>query len=65
MVSTPERAANAEYSFSDVVQISVCAQIAGATAMMFVLATPVYINGTNSFPLKHCEQIFRQQFCLY
>jgi len=31
MVSTPDRAANAEYSFSDVVQMTVCAQIAGAT----------------------------------
>ena len=36
MVSTPERAANAEYSFSDVVQMTVCAQIAGATAMEHV-----------------------------
>jgi 2C-methyl-D-erythritol 2,4-cyclodiphosphate synthase len=36
MVSTPERAANAEYSFSDVVQMTVCAQIAGATALEHV-----------------------------
>lgn len=36
MVSTPDRAANAEYSFSDVVQMTVCAQIAGATAMEHV-----------------------------
>ena len=35
-VSTPDRAANAEYSFSDVVQMTVCAQIAGATAMEHV-----------------------------
>ena len=35
-VSTPERAANAEYSFSDVVQMTVCAQIAGARAMEHV-----------------------------
>jgi hypothetical protein len=36
MVSTPERAANAEYSFSDAVQMTVCAQIAGATALEHV-----------------------------
>jgi 2C-methyl-D-erythritol 2,4-cyclodiphosphate synthase len=36
MVSTPERATNAEYSFSDVVQMTVCAQIAGATALEHV-----------------------------
>ena len=36
MVSTPERAANAKYSFSDVVQMTVCAQIAGATALEHV-----------------------------
>lgn len=36
MVSTPERAANAEYSFSDVVQMIVCAQIAGAKALEHV-----------------------------
>ena len=35
-VSTPARAANAEYSFSDVVQMTVCGQIAGATAMEHV-----------------------------
>jgi len=36
IVSTPERAANAEYSFSAVVQMTVCGQIAGATAMEHV-----------------------------
>jgi len=36
MVSTPDRAANAEYSFSGVVQMTVCAHIAGATAMEHV-----------------------------
>ena len=36
MVSTPERAANAEYSFSDAVQMTVCGQIAGATALEHV-----------------------------
>ena len=33
-VSTPERAANAEYRFSNVVQMTICAQIAGATAIV-------------------------------
>ena len=36
LVSTPERPANAEYSFSDAVQMTVCAQIAGATALEHV-----------------------------
>jgi hypothetical protein len=36
MVTTPERAANAQYRFSDVVQMTVCAQIAGATALEHV-----------------------------
>ena len=36
MVSTTERAANAKYSFSDAVQMTVCGQIAGATALEHV-----------------------------
>jgi len=36
MVSTPERAANAAYRFSDAVQMTFCAQIAGATALEYV-----------------------------
>lgn len=35
-VSTPARAANADYSFSNVVQMTVCAQIAGAKALEHV-----------------------------
>lgn len=35
-VSTPDRGANAEYSFSDVIQMTICGQIAGATALEHV-----------------------------